>query len=65
MRKKGVVYRLTMTVGLLIIGSQAFGEGSYSFYFKSMRNKQLADEAKIKSLEDEEEVKIESNKDES
>ena len=57
MKKKGLVYRMTMVVGLFIMGSQACGEGSYSFYFKNMRNKQLADEAKIKDFEEDEEAK--------
>ena len=38
MQKKGAIYRLTMFMGVGIIGFQAAGETIYSGYYKAERN---------------------------
>ena len=47
MKKKGLVYRLTMIVGFGIIGMQTFGETGYSYYFKSGRTEQINNEKAV------------------
>ncbi len=41
MRKKGLVYRMTMVLGLLVIGTQAGGELVYSKFVKKDREAEL------------------------
>ena len=54
MKKKGMVYRLTMLMGAGMIGAQIVGESSYSFFYKDQRNQEIKEEKKMTDLQDEE-----------
>ena len=56
MKKKGVVYRMTMFAGLFMIMVQVAGESNYSRFWKSLRNKEIQDEKSLnKKIDDMEE----------
>ena len=47
MKKKGVVYRMTMFSGLFMIMLQVAGETNYARFFKNIRNKEIEQEKKL------------------
>ena len=47
MKKKGLVYRMTMIVGLSAVFMQCGGELFYSRFIRDFRNKQLAKEKEV------------------